>query len=412
MVLDDDLEERIAEILRPLAKRWPDIDMEAIREGNRKQATIPAGSAILEPVGTAPGVVVEPLEQGTGPTVVVLPGPPRELQPMWGAAIKTPELQRALSGATVYSQHTLRLFGIPESEIAETLREAERRGVDLESLEVTTCLKRGEVEVVTRYEPSAQGAYEALEAVVRDRHADTLFSDDGSTVDVQVARLLRERAMSIATAESCTGGMLAARLTDLAGSSDYMRGGDRRLLERGEDLPGRGARRADRAARRRFGRGRRGPGAGSPRAPRRRCRRRHHRRRRPRRRNRGEARRPGLAVGRRCPAGAGHSLGEHAAADGRTCASARRPSPCTWCAAPCSPPEPAEDRIARHAPRRDGQTLRSAGAAPGGARAARGVGEGLPRRVEWRRALRRRTQGARSRVAAPDALLPRLSPAR
>ncbi len=224
MVLDTALEERIAEILRPLAKRWPDIDMDAIHEGNRKQATIPAGSAILEPVGTAPGVVVEPLEPGAGPTVVVLPGPPRELQPMWSQAVATPELQRALSGATVYHQRMLRLFGIPESEIAETLREAERRGVDLDSLEVTTCLKRGEVEVVTRYEPGAEDAYEALEAVVRDRHADTLFSDDGSTVDVQVAKLLRERGLTIATAESCTGGLLAARLTDLAGSSDYMRG--------------------------------------------------------------------------------------------------------------------------------------------------------------------------------------------
>ena len=224
MVLDEALEGRIAEILRPLAKRFPNIDMDAIRAGNRKQATIPAGSAILEPVGTAPGVVVEPLQAGSGPTVVVLPGPPRELQPMWRQALETPELQRVLSRATVYRQHMLRMFGIPESEIAETLREAERRGVDLEQLEVTTCLKRGEVEVVTRYEPGQQETYDAFQAVVRERHADTLFSDDGSTVDVQVAAMLRERGMSIATAESCTGGMLAARLTDLAGSSDYMRG--------------------------------------------------------------------------------------------------------------------------------------------------------------------------------------------
>ena len=224
MVLDEALEGRIAEILRPLAKRFPNIDMDAIRAGNRKQATIPAGSAILEPVGTAPGVVVEPLQAGSGPTVVVLPGPPRELQPMWRQALETPELQRVLSRATVYRQHMLRMFGIPESEIAETLRESERRGVDLEQLEITTCLKRGEVEVVTRYEPGQQETYDAFQAVVRERHADTLFSDDGSTVDVQVAAMLRERGMSIATAESCTGGMLAARLTDLAGSSDYMRG--------------------------------------------------------------------------------------------------------------------------------------------------------------------------------------------
>ena len=224
MTLDSALEERIAEILRPLAKRWPDIDMEAVRHGNRKQATIPQGAAILEPVGTAPGLVVPPTEPG-GPTVVVLPGPPRELQPMWSQATATPELQQALAGATVYEQHMLRMFGIPESEIAETLRVAEREGVQLSRLEVTTCLKRGEVEVVTRYEPSARDAYLDLERVIRERHAAALFSDDGSTVDEQVAALLRERGVTVATAESCTGGLLAGRLTDIPGSSDYVRGG-------------------------------------------------------------------------------------------------------------------------------------------------------------------------------------------
>jgi nicotinamide-nucleotide amidase len=224
MILDSDLEERIAEILRPLAKRWPDIDMEAVRHGNRKQATLPRGSAILEPVGTAPGLVVPPLESG-GPTVVVLPGPPRELQPMWGQATATAELQQALAEATVYEQRMLRMFGIPESEIAETLRVAERDGVQLSRLEVTTCLKRGEVEVVTRYEPDARDAYLDLERAIRERHADTLFSDDGTTVDQQVAALLRERGLTIATAESCSGGLLAGRLTEIPGSSDYVRGG-------------------------------------------------------------------------------------------------------------------------------------------------------------------------------------------
>jgi nicotinamide-nucleotide amidase len=228
MELDAALEERIAEILRPLAKRWPNLDMEAIRHGNRKQATVPRGSTILEPVGTAPGLVVPPPQPGTGPTVVVLPGPPRELQPMWTAAVESEALRAAIAGATVYAQRTLRMFGIPESEIAETLRVAEREGVELDRLEVTTCLKRGEVEVVTRYQPDAEQAYEAFAALVAARHPDTLFSDDGSTVDQQVAALLRgdgsRPACTVATAESCTGGLLAARLTELPGSSDYMRG--------------------------------------------------------------------------------------------------------------------------------------------------------------------------------------------
>ena len=229
MVLDEALEERIAEILRPLAKRWPDLDMDAIRESNRKQAVIPQGATVLEPIGTAPGLVVPPEESRGGPTVVVLPGPPRELQPMWSAAVKTEALRAAIAGATEYRQAMLRLFGIPESEIAETLRAAEREGVELSRLEITTCLKRGEVEVVTRYEPQEQEVYDAFEAVVRSRHADTLFSDDGSTVDDQVAALLRGKdaasTQTIATAESCTGGLLAARLTDPPGASDYVKGG-------------------------------------------------------------------------------------------------------------------------------------------------------------------------------------------
>jgi nicotinamide-nucleotide amidase len=229
MVLDEQLERRIAEILRPLAKRFPNIDMESVRHGNRKQATVPRGATVLEPVGTAPGLVVPPADSRGGPTVVVLPGPPRELQPMWDEAVRTQALRAALRGAVSLEQRTLRLFGIPESEIAETLRAAEREGIPLEGLEITTCLKRAEVEVVTRYQPDAAAAYETFAEFVAARHPDTLFSTDGSTVDEQVAALLRSDASgtrrTVATAESCTGGLLVARLTDLAGSSDYVRGG-------------------------------------------------------------------------------------------------------------------------------------------------------------------------------------------
>jgi competence/damage-inducible protein CinA-like protein len=232
MVLDEPLEERIAEILKPLAKRFPHLDMEAIRHGNRKQAIVPEGATILDPVGTAPGLVVPPLNpeksnpehEAEIPIVVVLPGPPRELQPMWQAAVRTEALRAVLAGAGEYRVRVLRMFGIPESEIAETLRLAEREGIQLERLEITTCLRRGEIEVVTRYEPGVEGTYDAFEAVVRERHADTLFSDDGSTVDEQVAALLRDKH-SIAVAESCTGGLLAARLTDQPGASAYMLGG-------------------------------------------------------------------------------------------------------------------------------------------------------------------------------------------
>ena len=225
MVLDEALEGRIWAIIEPFRRRWPNLDEDAVRAANRKQAVVPRGATILEPVGTAPGLVVPPADGRDGPTVVVLPGPPRELQPMWPVATATEAVRSALAGATAYRQETVRLFGIPESEIAETLRRAPGRGIDLDALEVTTCLRRGEIEVVTRYEPPAQGDYDRLVALVRERHADTLFSVDGRSVDQLVADGLRAHGWTIATAESCTGGLLGGRLTELPGSSDYVQGG-------------------------------------------------------------------------------------------------------------------------------------------------------------------------------------------
>ncbi len=226
MVLDPDLEARIAEILRPMMSRWPNLSEEAVLAGNRKQAVIPRGATILEPEGTAPGLVVPPADgPGSGaPTVVVLPGPPRELQPMWRTAVATPAFQEAIAGATEYRREIVRLFGIPESEIANTLREAAAAGLRLEpALEVTTCLRRGEIEIATRFEPDAQGDYDRFLEFVRERHGDTLFSLDGTTIDEQLAGLLEGHRLAVA--ESCTAGLLAARLTDRAGASAYFLGG-------------------------------------------------------------------------------------------------------------------------------------------------------------------------------------------
>jgi nicotinamide-nucleotide amidase len=222
MVLDPGLEERIAEILRPMIDRWPNLDADAIRRSNRKQAVIPAGATVLEPEGTAPGLVVPPLD-GTGPTVVVLPGPPRELQPMWQRVVATDAFRTAIAGAPTYRREIVRLFGIPESEIANTLRDAEADGLDLAPLEITTCLRRGEIEIATTFQPPAQPQYDALLDFIRVRHADTLYSEDGSTIDEQVARLLA--GQTLAVAESCTGGGLSTRLTDRAGASEYFVGG-------------------------------------------------------------------------------------------------------------------------------------------------------------------------------------------
>jgi competence/damage-inducible protein CinA-like protein len=218
LFLDEALEERIAEILRPLMKRFAHLDFDAVRAANRKQALVPEGAHVIYPAGTAPGLVVP-----GKPTIVVLPGPPRELHAMWPEAVSTDAFQEAIGGRTQYETQTLRLFGIPESEIAETLREAEASVDGFSELEITTCLRRAELEVVTRWEPASQPAWEAVRSLIAERHERTLFSTDGSTVDEQVAALLAGRWAAVA--ESCTGGLMAGRLTERPGSSDYFAGG-------------------------------------------------------------------------------------------------------------------------------------------------------------------------------------------
>jgi nicotinamide-nucleotide amidase len=217
LVLDEEIEEKIAEILRGFARRF-NFDEEAVLEANRKQAMVPEGATPLDPVGTAPGLVVPAGRQ----VVVVLPGPPRELQPMWPVALETEPVREVLARATPLLGYTLRMFGVPESEIAKSLREIEDGGVELGAVEITTCLRRGEIEVDVRYRGEAQGVAEAVRDGLAERHRRHLFSLDGETIDSQVAKLLEGRRLGLA--ESCSGGLLAARITDVPGASRYLAG--------------------------------------------------------------------------------------------------------------------------------------------------------------------------------------------
>jgi nicotinamide-nucleotide amidase len=217
--LDAALEERVWAVVSRLHRRYPSAGEEAMRAGARKQALVPAGAAVLEPVGTAPGLVVP----GDGFVVLVLPGPPGELRPMWSAAAEAPAMRALLDRAGTLEEEMIRMYGVPEAELAATLRSLDAEGLELDGLEITTCLRRGELEVSTVFAPAARPRYDALAAALLERHGDTIFSVDGATIDIVVARLLAGR--SVATAESCTGGLMAGRLTDLAGSSAYVQGG-------------------------------------------------------------------------------------------------------------------------------------------------------------------------------------------
>jgi competence/damage-inducible protein CinA-like protein len=206
---------------RLMARRGWRADPRATAAGVRKQALVPLGATVLAPVGTAPGLVVPPAEGRDGPTVLVLPGPPSELQGMWPAAVAAPLTQAALAGAAELRQETVRLWGTLEAELAAILREHED---ELAGLEITTCLRDGELEIVTRFPPSAQAAYDRLSALLAEEYAGTLFST-GPTLDELVAGGFADRGLTVATAESCTGGLLAARLTERPGSSAWVLGG-------------------------------------------------------------------------------------------------------------------------------------------------------------------------------------------
>ena len=220
--LDPALERRIGAIVDRLtaARGWSTTPA-AMAAGVRKQALVPDGAVVLEPVGTAPGLVVPPAEGRVGPVVLVLPGPPPELRGMWPAALAAEPVRSALAGSAELRQETVRLWRTLESQLAVTLRDIEP---DLTGLEITTCIREGELEIVTRFAPGAQGAYERLLAALVDRHGDALFST-GPTLDDLVAGGFADRGLTVATAESCTGGLLAGRLTDRAGSSGWVLGG-------------------------------------------------------------------------------------------------------------------------------------------------------------------------------------------
>jgi nicotinamide-nucleotide amidase len=218
LVLDEQMEARIAAILAGFARRLR-FDPDALRAANRKQAMVPEGATALAPVGTAPGLVV-PVDGG--PTVIVLPGPPRELHEMWPEALATDEVRAVLAPAEPYVTATLRLFGIPESEIAKTLGEVSEE-MDLSPLEITTCLRRAELEVEIRARPATAETLERLVEAIAERHGRFLYSRDGTGVDEQVAELLHGHRIGLA--ESCTAGLMAARLTARPGASEYVAGG-------------------------------------------------------------------------------------------------------------------------------------------------------------------------------------------
>jgi nicotinamide-nucleotide amidase len=185
---------------------------------NEKQADVIEGAAVIPNArGTAPGQVVE----SGGRMLVLLPGPPGEMEPMFERHVLP--LLREKAGGTVLRTRVLRIASMAESDVEQALAPVYAAFTNPR----TTILGGpGQVELhLTAEAPSAQEAertIESLAARMRERLPERIYSEDGRELPEVVAQLLRERRLTLAVAESCTGGLLAARLTALPGASAFL----------------------------------------------------------------------------------------------------------------------------------------------------------------------------------------------
>ena len=216
LAVDEELEREIEGISRAFAERMGR-SYDDFATGVTKQATVPEGALSLGLAGTAPGLVLEAGDT----TVVVLPGPPRELRRLWPRALETEPVRRLLDRAPERGRAVLRFFGAPESAVARALADAGGEG---EGVEATICAREFEIHVDLVFDPDARERAQALAASLRGSLGRYLFSEDGRSVADIVLDLCRTRGLTVAAAESCTGGLVAARLTDVVGASDVFRG--------------------------------------------------------------------------------------------------------------------------------------------------------------------------------------------
>jgi nicotinamide-nucleotide amidase len=215
--LDEQLLATIAGITAGYARRRG-TDPALNRDGDRKQALVPRGATVIPPAGTAPGIL---LASGAG-HVLVLPGPPGELAAVWRAALELAPIADLRARAGTLLHHTLRVYGVGEPAVARAFDAA---GGDAGGTRTTICARSLEVEVTVRAEPEVAPALARLVASLREQLGDAIFAEDERPLSELVLSALRERGLRVAVAESCTAGMVAARLADIPGSSDVLLGG-------------------------------------------------------------------------------------------------------------------------------------------------------------------------------------------
>ena len=189
---------------------------------NEKQADVIEGASVLaNPRGTAPGQWLE----HEGRTLVLLPGPPGEMKPMFEAEV-LPRLRQRVGETSVVRRRVLKIASMPEGEVDQVVAPVYSR---FEKAKTTILGSPGQVELhlVAQAASAAESerCIDELAAALRAALPDRIFSDDGRDLPAVVLGLLRERGLRLALAESCTGGLLGARLTDVPGASEVLERG-------------------------------------------------------------------------------------------------------------------------------------------------------------------------------------------
>ncbi|MHB9133494.1 MAG: competence/damage-inducible protein A [Armatimonadota bacterium] len=191
-----------------------------ISDNQQKQAMIPQGAQLVpNPTGTAPGFTLEK----DGKTVITFPGPPREMMPMWEQTVGPYLCTRSTD---VIFSRTLRFCGIGEGALEMELKDI-IHAQDNPTVAPYAKLAEVHIRVTAKAanDEEAQRLIEPVERRIRERTGQYIYGVDEETLELVVGRMLRERGLTLAVAESCTGGLLGGRLTDIAGSSEYFLGG-------------------------------------------------------------------------------------------------------------------------------------------------------------------------------------------
>jgi nicotinamide-nucleotide amidase len=216
LVLDEQLAEEIETVSRRIAARL-NRDYADFAAGVRKQATVPSGAQVVGLAGTAPAVIL-PVDACVA---IALPGPPRELQELWRRALEVEPLRSVVTRAEPPERRALRFYGVSESAVAQALTAA---GGEPDGVVVTICARDFEIHVDLFAAPGAGDSGAELEANLASALDGFLFARRDVSTAALVLDELARRDLTLATAESCTGGLVAARLTAVPGSSAAFRG--------------------------------------------------------------------------------------------------------------------------------------------------------------------------------------------